>query len=152
MEYNFHWAGKQQMEMLMQPLPPTWGKYSPHTIATWASSLFRCKVCCIMLPLPACPINPPCCCPVLLLPEYSGSATYCAYDVMPHCACVCCRSYAAKHLTKGCHTAGRHWGCLQALATPESDYEYHSSPICRCCQVLQALCSICYLSCVISCC
>lgn len=44
MEYNFHWAGKQQMEMLMQPLPPTWGKYSPHTIATWASSLFRCKV------------------------------------------------------------------------------------------------------------
>ncbi len=49
MEYNFHWAGKQQMEMLMQPLPPTWGKYSPHTIATWASSLFRCKVRCSLL-------------------------------------------------------------------------------------------------------
>lgn len=45
MEYNFHWAGKQQMEMLMQPLPPTWGKYSPSTVAQWASSLFRCKVC-----------------------------------------------------------------------------------------------------------
>ena len=43
MEYNFHWAGKQQMEMLMQPLPPTWGKFG-HTMATWASSLFRCKV------------------------------------------------------------------------------------------------------------
>lgn len=44
MEYNFHWAGQQQMEMLMQPLPPTWGKYSPSTVAQWASSLFRCKV------------------------------------------------------------------------------------------------------------
>lgn len=43
MEYNFHWAGKQQMEMLMQPLPPTWGKFG-HTMATWASSLLRCKV------------------------------------------------------------------------------------------------------------
>lgn len=44
MEYNFHWAGKQRMEMLMQPLPPTWGKFG-HTLATWASSLLRCKVC-----------------------------------------------------------------------------------------------------------
>ena len=50
MEYNFHWAGKQQMEMLMQPLPPTWGKFG-HTLATWASSMFRCKV--PLLPCPA---------------------------------------------------------------------------------------------------
>ena len=55
MEYNFHWAGKQQMEMLMQPLPPTWGKFG-QSLANWASSMLRCKV--PLLPCPALPRAP----------------------------------------------------------------------------------------------